>query len=54
MLPLLDQPLMATYVIGVLEEVRSEASAAALLAFCGQADFSQDDPRQRRGGRWAR
>jgi hypothetical protein len=43
--PLLDQPRMATYVIGVLEEVRSEASVAALLAFCGQADFSQDDPR---------
>ncbi|QKW57495.1 hypothetical protein [Stenotrophomonas sp. NA06056] len=44
MLPLLDQQRMATYVIGVLEEVRSEDSVAALLAFCGQADFSQDDP----------
>lgn len=40
MLPLLDQPRMGTYVIGVLEEVRSEASVAALLAFCGQADFN--------------
>ena len=44
MLPLLDQPRMANYAIGVLEDVRSEASVAALLAFCGQADFSQDEP----------
>ncbi|MBN5052590.1 hypothetical protein [Stenotrophomonas sp. YIM B13575] len=44
MSPLLDQPRMATYAIGVLEEVRSEASVATLLAFCRQADFSQDDP----------
>ncbi|AWH24739.1 hypothetical protein [Stenotrophomonas sp. YAU14D1_LEIMI4_1] len=43
LLPLLDSPFLATYAIGVLQDVRSEASVAALLAFCEQADFSQDD-----------
>lgn len=42
--PLLDDPRRATYAIGVLEDVRSEASVMALLAFCAQADFSQGDP----------
>ncbi len=42
--PLLDDPRRATYAIGVLEDVRSEASVMALLGFCAQADFSQGDP----------
>ncbi len=42
--PLLDDPRRATYAIGVLEDVRSEASVMALLGFCAQADFSQSDP----------
>ncbi|MEX5405481.1 hypothetical protein VPH47_14660 [Stenotrophomonas sp. WED208] len=42
--PLLDDVPMATYAIAVLEEVRSEASVDALLAFCQRADFNQADP----------
>ncbi|MBK0056433.1 hypothetical protein [Stenotrophomonas sp. S39] len=44
LLPLLEDPRLVTYAISVLEDVRSEASVAALLAFCERADFSQDDP----------
>lgn len=41
--PLLEDPAMATFAIGVLEQVRSRDAVAALLACCERADWQTSD-----------